>query len=326
MARIRSIKNQYHGINAHLQSALQIPGEWAGFHSRHIGDLVGLMRAQLMPMGYTAEMEESLQVRRSGDFLRTPKADVLIFDREPETRGAGAARRVYSDPQEMVVTITEALGVIEEVDHYPAIAIYQKRPEKGEPVAWVELLSPSNKPRGQDWWEYQHKRERLLHGQLVFVELDYLHESPPTLDIIPRYPTPANQSNGSAALPYRMMVFDPRPYIEDGQVRVRSFRVDDPLPTMNIPLLDDDVLAFDFGRAYDKTFTEMLYGNEVNYAELPLHFERYDRTDQARIANRLLAILRAAGQGTDLERAAPLPVDILPLEEALEHYRSLAER
>jgi hypothetical protein len=324
MNPVRALKNQYRGINAHLHSSLPLPGSWAGFLTRHIGDMAGLLRAQLYPMGYTAEIEESLQVRRSGDFLRTPRADILIVDEGTAAGETRYPRQSSGDAQDVVVAIPEALGVIEEVDYYRAVAIYPTRPAKGEPVAWIELLSPSNKPGGRDWSEYQHKRQRLLYGHLVFVEIDYLHESPPTLAIVPRYPAVSAQTNGAEAQPYRILVFDPRPVIDEGQVRVRSFRVDDPVPTMNIPLLDDDVLAFDFGAAYDKTFSEMLYGNEVDYAELPANFDRYDQTDQARILNRMLAVIKAAEQGVDLENAAPLPVDDLSLDEARARYSTIS--
>lgn len=317
MTPVHSLKNQYRGINAQHQSRLQDWGNWAGFHTAHIGDLTRLMRTQLYPLGYTAEIEDSLQVRRTGEPTRAPRADILIAEERGRSHSAGFLQRSYAAADDMVVTIPEALGVIEDIDYYKAVAIYRVKPEQGEPVAWIELLSPSNKPRGRDWSEYQHKRERLLYGHLVFVEMDYLHESPPTLDIIPPYPT------GDDTFPYRITVFDPRPILDEGEARVRSFRVDDSLPIIRIPLLDEDVLDFDFGKAYDKTFTEMLYGNEVDYTQFPLNFDRYNQTDQARIANRMLAVLKASQQGVDLEQAAPLPVESTPLDEALNQLKAL---
>jgi hypothetical protein len=61
----------------------------------------------------------------------------------------------------------------------------------------------------------------------------------------------------------------------------------------------------------------MVYGLEsVDYRQLPPHFDRYSPADQARIAARMVAVLRAARAGADLE-AAPLPVEDIPLEMAL---------
>lgn len=39
MQEVRSIKNQYSGINAHLQSGYQNGGGWNSFHHNHIGYL-----------------------------------------------------------------------------------------------------------------------------------------------------------------------------------------------------------------------------------------------------------------------------------------------
>ena len=311
MPPLHSLKNQYRGINAHLHSRWQMQGNWAGFHTRHIGDLAGLMRAQLYPMGYVAEIEESLQVRRTGNPAWNPRADVLILDDGSSLRVVDTERRrTYGGTQEMVVTIPEALAH-DEVDYYKAIVIYRATSDRGEPVAWIELLSPSNKPGGWDWPNYSSKRERLVQSELVFVEIDYLHETKPTLDVAP------------VDLPYRLIVIDPHPNLREGQVRIRSLHVDDPLPTMAIPLLNDDVLEFDFGAAYDKTFTEMLYGNEVDYNQLPLNFERYNEIDQTRIANRMLAVMKAAGQGANLEESAPLPPENLAVNEALAQIEAI---
>ena len=35
-----SVKNQYHGINAHLHSYWQSMGGWHSFHGKHIADLL----------------------------------------------------------------------------------------------------------------------------------------------------------------------------------------------------------------------------------------------------------------------------------------------
>ena len=71
MNPVRFIKNQYHGVNAHLHSHWQNDGGWDGFHTNHIADLMRLMRIQLMPLGYVAEIEQSLQIRH----VATPFAD-----------------------------------------------------------------------------------------------------------------------------------------------------------------------------------------------------------------------------------------------------------
>lgn len=84
MQPIRSRVNQYRGINAHLHSHWQLEGGWAGFHTNHITDLMRLLRTQLLPMGYTAELESSLQIRHVDAMPESPESDVTIYDLESE--------------------------------------------------------------------------------------------------------------------------------------------------------------------------------------------------------------------------------------------------
>ncbi|MEZ4735871.1 MAG: hypothetical protein R3E79_52950 [Caldilineaceae bacterium] len=106
-------------------------------------------------------------------------------------------------------------------------------------------------------------------------------------------------------------------------MRVRAFDVDEPIPTLTIPLTAGDALSFDFGVPYRKTFDEALFGLElVDYGQLPVNFNRYSKTDQTRIAARMLAVLEAARAGVDLE-TGPFPVKAVTLEAALTEIEAL---
>jgi hypothetical protein len=189
---------------------------------------------------------------------------------------------------------------------YSAIALYE-RAGPHTPVAWLEVLSPSNKRPGADAEAYRRKRRDLLDSGIISVEINYLHETQPMLLSAADYD----------ALPYRITVLDPRPDTQHGLVSLNAFTVDAPIPTVIIPLSGEDRLAFDFDAPYQRLFQEMLYGlDTVDYATLPPNFDRYSPTDQARIANRMLAILAAAQSSADLE-AEPFPTAALPLDEAL---------
>lgn len=88
-----------------------------------------------------------------------------------------------------------------------------------------------------------------------------------------------------------------------------------------------DRLDFDFYVPYARAYEDALLGLEfVDYAELPLHFDRYTVEDQARIVNRMIAVLEAAQRGDDLNAGTPFAVDILSLDRALEKMKSLQER
>jgi hypothetical protein len=324
MPPVRSVKNQYRGINAHLHSLWQAKGGWKDFHTAHIVDLVRMLKSVLLPMGYTAEIEHSLQIRRSEFTEGRPEADIVIYDRDPI--------RPFLSPGEAVAEPTvlpapELLVDYEELSEYRAIGIYpsKTRIEGGEPVACIELLSPSNKL--QDRGPYTERRLDLIKTGVVFVELDYLHESPPTLSRIPNYARGRRRRPPVAgAHPYHILVIDPRPEWYEGQLFNYAFAVDEPLPQTRIPLNADDVLEFDFGPAYHRTLAETFFAYEhVDYTQLPLNFGRYDEADQARIAARMVAVLEAAVTQVDLE-SGPFPTLDLSLDEALAQLETLKQR
>lgn len=298
MNPVRSIKNQYVGINAHLHSVLLDEGRWGGFHTAHIAALANGLRAKLRLMGYTAEIEESLQIRRLGEGSSLPKADLLIYD----------TQTAHQFAHESVLEIP-LLDLLEDElsdKPYRALAIYEvdeRRNRAGTPVAWIELLSPSNKGNTSDAGVYQTKRLQLLESGIVFVELDYLHETPPTFKSVP------------AHLPYRLIVIDPRPVFHDGRAQWALFGADEPFPPMRIPLNRGDLLDFDFGQPYQQHFSDSFLGDRIDYSQYPVNFDRYTPADQTRIANRMIAVLEAAQAGVDLE-TGPFPVPNYALVEA----------
>jgi hypothetical protein len=328
MNAVRSTKNQYRGINAHLNSTLQQPFEgWESFHAGHINDIARFMQRELVSRGYRVEIEKSVQIRRNDDIIGTPRADVLITDPQPK-RGGGAAGGIWGQTatleQVETLPITKIMRLPEEELYYPALAIYRAemaRQKDRTPITWIELLSPSNKPGRRHGGSYDDKRLALLWSDIFVVELDYLHETPPIAA------DDESAENGSALAPetehpYRIIVIDPRPTLRKGRVYRKAFDVDSPIPRMPIPLAGDDFIVFDFDPPYQRTFEEMYYGSDVNYAQFPVNFSRYAAADQARIAARMLAVLEAAVAGADLE-TAPLPMPPISLAAALEQLAKL---
>ncbi len=294
---VHSIKNQYFGINAHLHSFWQGTGKWHRFHNMQITQLLVALKAQLIPMGYTAETEASLQIRRIADRERRRSQPTSPFN------ATGAA----------TLTVEDFVEVEEDSNHpYYAIAIYERLVNaEAQPVAWIELLSPTNKGRTLDAYTYRAKRTELLRNGLVFVEIDYLHESPPTFERLADY-----SAQAQTAHPYRIVVLDPRPDFHTGPVFLHEFDVDQAIPTVTIPLIGRDQLAFDFDAAYQKTFTDALYGYDLDYRQLPLNFQRYSQADQGRIAAKMVAVLEAVQHGVDLE-TGPLRAVEMELSAAL---------
>lgn len=325
---VTSLKNQYRGVNAHLHSIWQAQGGWDSFHFIHIGDLFKTLRGQLRPMGYTADVQQALQIRRSGQSAGRPESDISIYDTLPERLMPPAhSPQHVGSAGELVLTMPEVLNLkLEEIAPYRAIGIYDTVPgrsEHGQPVAWIELLSPSNKPGGQDAAYYYDKCLKLLQSGIVLVEIDYLHETPPTFTGIPNYRA-ENDDDQLPARAYRINVIDPRPEFLQGHAQIHQFDVDVPIPVVQIPLNAGDTVACDFDGVYQRTFEEALYGDMVDYGLMPPRFNRYRREDQARIAARMLAIIKAAQAGIDLETDTLNTEDLL-LETALQQIKVLQD-
>lgn len=330
MKPVQPVKNQYVGINAHLHSHWQAAGEWHEFHTAYIVDLTKALKRQLRPLGYTAGIESSLQIRRMDQFDSRPASDIGIYDFDPvragrspmQTIGSGVTSSIY----DLVLDLPALVESEAEVAEYRAIAIYEVRAtkERGEPVAWIEILSPANKPGGRHDVEYREKRDKLFDSALVFVEIDFLHESPPTFNTIPTYYAPKQQPVFDPnAHPYHVIVIDPRPMFTQGKAHLYHFDVEMPIPQITVPLSGDDTVTVDLQSPYNRTLEETLFTSEfVDYTQFPQNFDRYSPADQQRIAVRMVAVLEAAKADKTLE-GAPLPVPTLSLADALKRIQSL---
>lgn len=322
---IRSVKNQYRGINAHLHSTWQAVGGWSEFHTGYIMNLFYALKPLLLPMGYTIAVESSLQIRRVDlpDQPEYRESDLTIYDVDSMRPLRSVISRSAGSLNELVLPISEVLLAPPQSEkEYNALKVYDVRSSHGIPLIWFELLSPANKPGGRDARDYFDKRAKIIEAGIVFVEIDYLHESPPTIRSLPRYRA-SDQQHDLEPHPYYILIVDPRPKPMQGIVRVIGFDVDQPIPSATIALNTEHTLTINFDKPYHKTLEDALYGLElVNYAEFPQRFDRYRAADQGRIAARMLAVLEAARDGGDLENA-PLPVKELALLEALQKIETL---
>lgn len=149
----------------------------------------------------------------------------------------------------------------------------------GTPVARVELLSPANLPGGSHHSLYLEKRTQTLQSGLRLVEIDYLHERRPVLSILPSY-----RDREANAFPYMILVNDPHPTLKEGQISVYDVGIDDRLPRIRVPLLDEDAVIVDFGAIYNMTFASLkFFALVVDYEQEPPQFDRYTPADQGRI-------------------------------------------
>jgi hypothetical protein len=265
-------KNPYIGINAHHNSWLQAKHQWGGFHTAYITRIHDALVELVYPLGYNVEMENSLQIRRLGDSPLSPKADVIIFDTQPSRY----SQPIVNSPLQEAIPLLEFAGYDPDDLYFPALSI--KKQDDLEPVVWIEILSPSNKLPYSNFKSYDSKRQTLLITGIVYVEIDFIHEQPPTWSRI------ADYSHGyTQAYPYRIIVIDSRPNFHSGKVKLSEFAVNMPIPTMPIPLNDDDLIQVNFNAPYQATFEESSFGRYVDYAQPPLNFESYTAVDREAI-------------------------------------------
>lgn len=311
--RIVSTTNQYLGVNAHLHSHFlhREPEGWEEFHSSHITDLTRAMNIYLPEMGYIARQERSLQIRHFDESVSSPISDVLI-SKLPGSRTPLAAPHATQTALNVPASTLLERDPAEEKRPF-AIKIYElaDNGQREKSVAWIELLSPSNKS-GSGYASYAAKREALLANWLVFVEIDYLHGISTSLDTIPDYrPSGRDALPREDAHPYHLWLIDPRlPPDEPESGAIAAFDVDQPIPSLSIPLNRADHFTFDFNSIYHQTFAaQPAFGLAVDYIMPPTAAKRdYNQRDQIRIAARMLTVQKLHREGTPLSGNPP-PVD-----------------
>jgi hypothetical protein len=287
---IHSRQNLYRGVNAHLHSQLQHePGGWEVFHGMHIIHLAESIDA-LLPTGYLVDPEKSLQIRErhpdSGEIITEtwqPRPDITIYDQgtSPSSPSTPATSPTLTLPASASIDLDEQI-------YLRAIIIREvnEQGELGKPITWIELLSPTNKPPNTGYRQYREKRNATIQSGIALIEIDYLHETRSPIQRPPSYP-----HHEAGAFPYAIVVTNPRPSLEAGFMQVYGFRVDDPIPTISIPLSSEDALTLDMNAVYQRTFSSLAsFSQRVDYEQLPVNFTSYDDQDQQRIKSRMEAV------------------------------------
>jgi hypothetical protein len=281
---IRFRENQYQGMNAHLHSIFQTPpSQWTSFHQNHITDLTYTLNS-ILPVGYRAYSERSLQIRLLdlGDELKHQRRipDVTIFESGGRDRTASVNVQASASPT-WEATLADTFP---EMDDVFSVVVYQVEGNDRTVVARLELLAPTNKIGGSYATVYEQNRWEALNSGLPLVEIDYLHESQSPIHNLPDY------HNDPSAYPYHITITDPRLPPDAKSVRSFGFKVDEPMPSLPIPLLGEDSVLIDFNAIYQRTFDGGRWGEDVDYATEPLRMETYREDDQAKIRGKMKAV------------------------------------
>lgn len=277
-------RNQYPGINPHLNSYLQHVKGWKGFHADHLTDILRYIAAGL-PDAYFVVREDSLQIGTQSpdmpDTNGTPEEsrtepDIMIF-RQRNAAPGDVAVQTAIDTDTPVHTLTS----VEETD-LTALVIY--RTATHQPVTRIELLSPANKLPGSHYRKYRRKRLETLRSSINLVEIDYLHAQRPIDERLPSYPDRDEDS-----YPYMVLVNNPHPTLEDGRLDMYGFGVMSRMPRIAVPLLGREAVFLDFGAVYDITFNSLraYYAIYTDTTKTPERFETYTEADQTFIRQQM---------------------------------------
>lgn len=154
------------------------------------------------------------------------------------------------------------------------------------PITQIELLTPEVKLGGNYHRDYAEQRHVLLNAHARLIEIDYCNETPPHLSHLPNY-----VAHDEAAFPYSITIS------EYGQREEwYGIGVDEEFPPIKLlPAAASRNLVLDLRAAYYQTYGENAYYGQyiVDYTQLPLHFDRYQPHDQARIIARMEAVQAA---------------------------------
>jgi hypothetical protein len=215
---------------------------WHDFHDRFLPALADAL-ASRVDSHYVVKIDEHVFIHEAPDEGRNVLglADVLVATGRPATETQAAAPATIAAPAQIALPAPA-------VERLSYLEIRDRRDRKL--VTIIELLSPSNKYSGTDREQYLHKRGQILASRTHLVEIDLLRGGP-------RMPF-------AGALPgcaYYVLVsrVEVRPQADLWPIRLR-----DPLPTIPVPLRDDDPdVRIDLQAVLHRVYEAAHYANYI---------------------------------------------------------------
>ena len=230
-------ENPFPGMNPYLETG----GLWPEVHNRLIGAIAVFLRRNL-PGRYSVVTEERVVIGHNPP--EEPRRRYAIPD---VVISSDAARpspaRVARETGRAALTV-----VIPEVYWSRQRFLTIREQSRGYAVTVLEILSPSNKYRGDGRREYSDKRLRILESATHLVEIDLVRAGDPL---------PIEGYDGDA--PYRILVSrnEIRPAAE-----LYPFGLQSDIPDIVMPLLDDtDEPTLPLGEIVNDIYLQGYYGS-----------------------------------------------------------------
>lgn len=235
------------GMDPYLESR----SLWRGVHQ----GLITFINQQLndtLPSGFAANMDERCYVAHWRADLYP---DVAVVAHPPDTA---------TEPEMLVAQgnsrAPHVLELLAEDVREPYVEIVTATPER-ELVAVIEVLSPTNKaPNTEGYEEYRRKQQHILRSAVHLIEIDLLRAGVRTV---------AAPEWWVRTLPhFDYMVCLSR--AGKGRREVWDNRLNEPLPTIAVPLFEDvSACQLDLQAAFDRMYDSGPYRRLVNYRSEP---------------------------------------------------------
>lgn len=219
--------------------------KWREFHQKLADEIQSTLMPGLRPR-FVASVEERVCIEHTPEELARPTApDPAVGAAWPRVRAEGSG-----DTAAFVPPFIIPMAMPEEIRE-PYVEIHLRG--SGEVVALIEILSPGNKRPGSDGRrEYLAKRESVLPTRVHLIELDLLR--------------------GGERLPMGrpLPTADYFAFVRRGTARMAAgvwpISLREPLPTIPVPLADDDPdLPLDLQAVFTTVYDQTGYDYSLDY-------------------------------------------------------------
>ncbi|MBE7532074.1 MAG: DUF4058 family protein [Chloroflexi bacterium] len=227
------------GMDPYLESY-----EWTSVHHSLSAQIARQLAPKVRPK-YIVRLAERFVVEVSND-LELSRANIY-----PDV-GVAEAKAMYQVETASERPLRLATFMPAKVPH---VTIEIRHVVDGALVTAIEIISPTNK-RGEGYRQYLEKRELVLASETHLLEIDLLSmgRRVPMRDPLPDAPYFVFLSR-----------VEKRPYLD-----VWPVQLDEPLPTVPVPLLPDDPdVSLDLQLALTTMYDELGFDLSVDYRQPP---------------------------------------------------------
>ncbi|MBI3913482.1 MAG: DUF4058 family protein [Chloroflexi bacterium] len=226
---------------------LEWTGLWPDFHLALINEVRTALASQVAPRYYVAvEQRTYIVAAEPTEFAGRPDVAVIGMPPLPASTLGGAPAAVLDR------SITVELPIRDEIrERYLEI----RESTTHKVITVIEILSPSNKQRGEGRNDYERKRQRVLDSATNLVEIDLLRAGEP----MPMARVPASH--------YRILVS--REW-ERPRAKLYPFNLNEAIPEIPVPLQKGEAEpALGLGKLFAEIYDQVRYDLRIDYTGAP---------------------------------------------------------